>query len=763
MKFHLNPNRTPLLVVVAVVGLLLVLLRIDAGARTIPAEESMRALAPGGTLYVGTSPIESLWRSLAAHVDRAAGNADDKFAKPISDAADYFRDQCFPLAGVDGLRTLGIDIDRGMAAAMYGNPIEAYTFENTQWAVALPLSDATIFQRAVLALSGQPQKALLKSPGVGVDGRIIVTKIVSDGQYRACGYGGEIITPGRSLRVSDDEGAITLVSASDHDQVISIFCKGLDKSGHVHACSCDDRQSGTPVRKSKPCRIAVSAGGLKQEWITIEQKSYLSLSFSDPDQNDASKDTKSPVLIVIGDVALLASDTALGIRCIEGMDTNADRLQQDDDLSTISSLIDPGRGRGWIRGDVQVPEPFATGRVPFVLNLSPRALQFKARVELDTSDATLLNYLLEPSTGNAPPLVAGAVASLRSGTEIVRIWKYVQAWLPDIHHDLSTDLGYFAGVLDSVQPNSINSIRFTVLGFRDRVPDAVLGLKMSRASADAMTLTLQRSMRTNRDNRILLAALHLAGAGAASNLNSLANMLAREDGADWHAYRYVPWHCGREVSEPEHFAGALPASSFTGPAYLFKLPGATGRYVMPPITDNDFLFGAFARQVGTKAPASQACGKVPASSNVPSAPTVSDVPSDAPAEISAPIDRARLEGNAFRLGAVYFGDTLWFGTDDQTLKALIIGIQDGGVSDFCGTTAETAAAAVISTCLSPVLFTASSPDGTPYGLRFGRTPLMRLQNALSSSKWLARHYRLGTLQLIGDQARRTLTIEGRLE
>jgi hypothetical protein len=246
-------------------------------------------------------------------------------------------------------------------------------------------------------------------------------------------------------------------------------------------------------------------------------------------------------------------------------------------------------------------------RISAVISLD-EAITVDAAVEAQNTPFRAFEALMKRPP---PPLPwADVLAGDTAATVTIRDWAiplYVDA-LSRAGILTAIDQRY-AGVLGELR--SLPSLRQTTLaaaGFHNGLPDLLFGVWADPAAVDAMITKIQTRARLRRDQAILRGAI------------AVGQQPSDEPGGFFERY---PLSGGKVGTIP------LATADFANDRYQRTINGATIRFLLPPITDNDKKFRP---------------------------------------EIQAVIDASELMSDRYRLAVARVGDAYWFATDATMLE-----------------------------------------------------------------------------------------------
>jgi hypothetical protein len=349
----------------------------------------------------------------------------------------------------------------------------------------------------------------------------------------------------------------------------------------------------------------------------------------------------------------------------------------------------------WLRGEVNVPAMAALvgaddaaaliGDLQFAVVANERSLELQLHALLPDGRAEAIARLLEPP----PAERVGTVTAMLSRSQAVvsirdRSLSYFLRYLPTDTTSgtiLAGLLRLFPGLLNDLRgANTLSEISLAASDPTARVPRMVAGLRMAETEADVVVLKLQTSLRLKRDREILRLAADAyrsqASLDAATPVRvetlRRSGLLGVQNDALWPRYALASDH---EVPEP-----ALAARDFDNPSYnRYGGAGIVLRYLMPPVTEDDFAYRFSAKR--------------------------------------DQIDEAELKRGGYRLCSVYIDGTLWLGNDAEVLADWLARLAAMPVSNYAASvnTREAPALAKANLLLLPRELLESSqlyPDDT---------------------------------------------------
>jgi hypothetical protein len=544
MKLFTRPNALPALVIASGLVALIALLAMESAELLLPAREELSMLAPGGWLNVVTSPIDALWKAIAAHRLRTVGNEQDGFKEPLENVAKSLAKRCIVIPDARALDSLGLDTSRGGAGALYGIPGLSGS-SKLRWLLALPLRDQAALKGTLFAALGKPVDVILYSPGLPAGGKIAIEAVKGGSNVRMCDENGTEVTPGKGYDASDGTLSLRLVSISGNVETVELFCKGVGIDGKKIACGCQESDSSL---KSGMCKIATKKSGYSESQRRVGPVEFSSLKPESP-----QADEQLPIFVFHDRTVLIASDEDILAQALP--DPTANRKAVERVFLSGSTEIQDANKSGWMAGDLQLPSP-SQGRTTFAVTVSSAAVHFHAAMPVDSSQVALVQDLLAAAPKELPPLPAGSVAAAFSGPGIVSGWRFLTLWLPDEYNSLKSRLGYAGPILDSLVNRKIDAVQLAMLRADVPVPQLGMGLSMPLDKADALVGDLQRSMEENHDKKLL---------------------------SETHS-----------VSAEHHPGHAIDQNN-----YRFLIGSKMAWYITPPVTEGDFRLGAYKETDGT--------------------------------------------------------------------------------------------------------------------------------------------------------------------
>jgi hypothetical protein len=346
--------------------------------------------------------------------------------------------------------------------------------------------------------------------------------------------------------------------------------------------------------------------------------------------------------------ALIATDVALLRRVLASQQRNIEYYRNSDRHSSGFLKLLTGKqtsSQAWVRGAVRAMDAAELVGTPtfllalisdvqFAFGFSADA-QLELRGNLPNVRSELIARLLAPLTAgqdHGAELLERSEAAVVVADEALAIFAHVLTSGAGEESVARFD-ALFPGVLQELRElTTLTHAGVTMSEISERVPGVIAGLAMSQNEADELVFRLQSALRVKRDTEILQAAIeqYLNAPGSAEVDRSVtvdallaACLLRPERNSLWS--RYALTEGSTSVLVPK-----FSPSDFLNDSYINRQSdGTILRYVMPPVTDDDFDYRL--------------------------------------SELKEEIEIDELKRDRYRLSSVYVGNTLWLGNDADVL------------------------------------------------------------------------------------------------
>lgn len=595
----------------AVVPLLLLcalgLMMLYDGARQRMRIPELFQYLPGsapGFIYVPS--LEQAWHGLTPHLDNVFGSSDTEIAKMVTELRRNLADAClFPDIPED-LEKYGLDPGGEMIVAA------SFPWEKGDLMMVLPVRDRNLFVSFFASIIQNNSRVELSAPAndSALQNKVKTFRLrrVAVPEYgRLCSRLAMVGSEVQAIHASKKGTArLTFVPNWLQQGRLLLQCTAIYDNG-----------------SEKPCSCKLSGGDLFQGGEVIDCASEIAIQ---PDKKIINELTPHPINI--------ADKSVLGITTSENSNTLV-FPQQDVALfashpEVLSPVLDtPAATLNVHRNSNRLIQAFSTeegagkviefllyggARLPGILGA--QAMTFRAQ-----GDATHLKFdinadISRPQTGVVARLIASSgqtsegvtvteasqASLLLNESHVSYFVEYLNKYVEGFYDGTREHIGNFAIVLRELeQMADIDGIGLHLLGLREGFPELMLevhfsdaaevqgAIELDRTSALNLIRRVQEKLRLVRDREILESALFNQKSDLKAPPVSIKELLQRpgaeileEPDSTWLLYSL---NYG-VISDPKQ---GLPLELFTGAQYQEDSAGMMFHYLLPPVTENDFV------------------------------------------------------------------------------------------------------------------------------------------------------------------------------
>jgi len=346
-----------------------------------------------------------------------------------------------------------------------------------------------------------------------------------------------------------------------------------------------------------------------------------------------------------GSTAILARDKGLFPRALMDSEGNLAYFRSGDHVIRSFDQLMPGyevRPDAWIKGSADLGPVARSLRFAVAIDGERMLIRTKIMPPVGQSrdlqkvlargDAELASLIPSMSQGNLSAVLVDSSFS-----------SYFRMFEKQMGGSRKSPLEeYFPGVMEELEKaDKATRLSLAIGPDPKAVPDVLLGLELAQADAEDLVFRVQSKLRFKRDAQILDAALKQRekDTGAAQDLSPAAlvaeKRLSAERDALWPRYRRVQ---GAFKSDPP-----LARPDFANSSYQREEGGYALRFILPPMTDDDFKY------------------------------RVSEDDRKGASE-------AELKTDKYRLCSIYSQGTLWLGNDANGLRRWLDRLQSSRVN-----------------------------------------------------------------------------------
>ena len=331
--------------------------------------------------------------------------------------------------------------------------------------------------------------------------------------------------------------------------------------------------------------------------------------------------------------AVLTDDENVLPRALQDPGANLAFFRSGDHAIRSFSRLLPGRERSeaWIKGRAHLP-PIGQG-LQFLVAIDASRVLIRSKLTLSVGQSRHLQKVVARGAADLasilPVMSPSNMAAVLADPSFPDYFDLFEKF-PG-HKFKSQADALFPALLEELKKARRATRMNLAVGEDARgVPDIVLGFEMAQADAQDLVFRLQSTLRLKRDTQVVKAALDEYRKNAAGEAKSSASprMLVAEKKLT--SQRHPLWSRYSEAQGKIKIDRPFAPEDFANTAYEREWNGYALRFILPPITDDDFTYRI-------------------------------------PKERREKVSEHDLKQDKYRLCSVYWQGTLWFGNDAEVL------------------------------------------------------------------------------------------------